>query len=96
MKIDNGEWFLVISLVLLLAIAVWYAQVAEARRRHTIVQFTVLAQAWAKHEENENKNAESEDSSSMTYPVRVAKASVYRGCIVDLQRVLHQVITRDT
>lgn len=89
MKIDNGEWFLVISLVLFLVVAIWYTRTAIAQRREAINKLNILVLSWIKLEENENRVAENEEGNSMIYPIHVAKASAYQGCIADLQRVLY-------
>lgn len=89
MKIGNGEWFLVISLVLFLVVAIWYARAVAVQRREAIKKLNILVLSWIKFEENENRIAENENENSMIYPIHAAKASAYRGCIVDLQRVLY-------
>lgn len=85
--------FFSVALLLFLVISLWYAVSVERRRRQTMERLNALVHAWIVLETNENRIADQESTSSLTYPVHAAKSSAYRGCITDLQRALYCLTT---
>lgn len=89
MNLYTGEWALIIALTLFLIISIWYSVQVTRRRKRVMSYLVSLARMWSEQEAQENQIAKETDDNHMTYPVHVAKASVYRGCTLDLQRALH-------